>query len=161
MNGISGKSGHRKYRLPAAAAGSVFLAVIILFLSGSLCACDTYSEIKRSIINKFSAEDDMDEAVEVVNEFFGLLSDRNYEEAYQYLSNEDKSRGKKEDFYDEFEDITDIVSIDVKEVEINNNVAVVCIDLTDFYDGEEKVSEDIEVSLVREEEEEWKIVFWE
>jgi len=161
MKGISGESGHKKYKFPVAAAGNIILAIIILFLFCSLCACDTFSEIKRSIVNKFSAEDDMNEAVEVVNEFFDLLSDRNYEDAYEYLSSEDKLKGSEEDFYNEFEDVTDIVSIDVKWVEINNNVAVVCINLTDLYDGEEKVFEDIEVSLVREEEEEWKIVFWE
>ncbi len=160
MNDFLGKLKKKKYNFLALAARNIFLAIIILFLSGSLCSCDTYSDIKRSVVNRFSAEDDMDEAVELVNEFFNLLSDKNFEEAYQYLSNGDKRKGDVEDFCNEFKNVTDIVSIDVKWVEIKNNIVVVCIDLTDFYDGEEKVFKDIEVSLVKEEDEEWKIAFW-
>lgn len=102
----------------------------------------------------------MNEAIETVNTFFNLLIDKNYEKAYQYLSSKDKSAGSLEDFSNEFKDVTDIVSVDVKWVEIKNNVAIVDVDLTDFYDGEEKVFKDIEVSLVREEDGSWKVAFW-
>jgi hypothetical protein len=160
MNGISAKLNHGKYRFLAPAARNIFLSAIVIFLVFSICACDTLSGLKRSVVNRFSAEDDMDEAIEAVNEFIDLLSEKDFEEAYDYLSSKDKLRGSEEDFYNEFKNVTDIVSIDVKWVEVKNNIAVVCIDLTDFYDGEEKVFEDIEVSLVREDEE-WKIAFWE
>jgi len=161
MKNISGKSKRGKYKFLAPAARNIFLLAIVLFLFFSLCACDTFSSIKRSIVNRFSPEDDMSEAIEVVNEFFNLLSEKDYKEAYEYLSAEDKLQGSEEDFCDEFKDVTDIVSIDVKWVEVKNNIAVVCVDLTDFYDGEEKVFGNIKVSLIREDEEdEWKVVFW-
>jgi len=160
MNGIPGKLKHKKYRFLAPVVRNILLSAIVIFLVFSICACDTLSGLKRSVVNRFSAEDDMDKAVEVVNEFIDLLSEKDFEEAYDYLSSKDKLRGSEEDFYNEFKNVTDIVSIDVKWVEVKNNIAVVCIDLTDYYDGEEKVFEDIEVSLVREDEE-WKIAFWE
>jgi len=92
--------------------------------------------------------------------FFNLLIDKDYEEAYGYISNKDKSRGNLEDFSGEFKNVTDIVSINIKWVEVKNNIAVVGMDLTDSYDGEEKVFKDIEVSLIKEEDGDWKIVFW-
>ncbi len=140
--------------------GRIFLLVLALFLCVSLCACTVISNIGNFFKDKFSAEDDMNEAIETVNTFFNLLIDKNYEKAYQYLSSKDKSAGSLEDFSNEFKDVTDIVSVDVKWVEIKNNVAIVDVDLTDFYDGEEKVFKDIEVSLVREEDGSWKVAFW-
>lgn len=109
---------------------------------------------------KFSVESEMNKATETVDVFFNFLIDKNYRKAYEYLSSSDKSRFSPDDFSDEFRNVTEIVSIDIKWVEVKSNIAIVGIDLTDFYDGEEKVFEDIEVSLVKEEDESWKIVFW-
>jgi len=45
-------------------------------------------------------------------------------------------------------------------VEIKNNIANVGIDLTDLYDGEEKVYKDLIVSLLKGEDGSWGINFW-
>jgi len=102
----------------------------------------------------------MNEVVEIVDVFFDLLIDKDYEGAYWYISSRDKSQKNLEGFKDEFKDVTDIVSININWVEIKNNIAMVGIDLTDSYDGEEKLFKDIEVSLIKEEDGDWQIVFW-
>jgi hypothetical protein len=140
--------------------GRSFLLILVLFLCISFSACTFVSNIKSFFTDKFSVEDEMDEVVEIVNIFFNLLADKDYEEAYEYISSKDKTRKNLEGFKDEFKDVTDIVSININWVEVKNNVALVGIDLTDFYDGEEKLFKDIEVSLIKEEDESWKIVFW-
>lgn len=116
--------------------------------------------MKNFFIRKFSDEAEMNEVVEIVDVFFNLLIDKDYKGAYWYISSRDKSQKSLEDFYSEFKDVTDIVSININWVEIKNNIAVVGMDLTDSYDGEEKVFKDIEVSLIKEEDGDWKIVFW-
>ena len=60
----------------------------------------------------------------------------------------------------EFSGITDIVAVEINWVEVKNNIALVGIDIVDSYDGGEKMYKDIEVSLIKEEDESWKIVFW-
>ncbi len=55
--------------------------------------------------------------------------------------------------------VTKITKIEINWVEVKNNVALVCIDLYDTYDGEEKIFKDIIVSLIKENDE-WKINFW-
>ncbi|MFA5015487.1 MAG: hypothetical protein WC549_08105 [Actinomycetota bacterium] len=125
-----------------------------------MSGCTFFSNAKDFFIDKFTIEDEIEEVTEIVNEFFNLLIDKEYEKAYEYISSKDKSESSSEDFSDEFKDVTDIVSIDIKWVDIKNNLAVVGMDLTDSYDGEEKVFKEIEVSLLREEDESWKIVFW-
>lgn len=140
--------------------GRIVLMALVLFLVANLCACSAFLEVKNFFREKFTAEDDMKRAVETVEEFFNLIIDKDYEKAYGYLSSEDKEKGSIEDFVNEFRDVTDIISIDIKSVEVKSNIAVVCLDLTDFYDGDEKVYRDIEVSLVRGEDNGWKIVFW-
>ena len=137
-----------------------FLLVLILFLCINFSACTLSSNIKSFFKEKFSDEAEMNEVVEIVDVFFDLLIDKDYERAYGYISNKDKSQKSLEDFSDEFKDVTDIVSIKFNWREIKNNIAVVGMDLTDFYDGEEKVFKDIEVSLIKEEDGDWKIVFW-
>ena len=140
--------------------GEGFLLILALFLCINLSGCTFFSNVKNFITEKFTVDDEMNEVIGVVNTFFNLLIDKEYEKAYEYLSNENKSQGNLDNFYEEFKNVTDIVLIDVKWVEIKDNLAVAGIDLTDSYDGEEKVFKDIEVSLVREEDKSWKIVFW-
>lgn len=136
------------------------LLVLILFLCINFSGCTLSSNIKSFFEGKISDEAEKDEVVEIVNIFFNLLVDKDYERAYRCISNKDKSQKNLEDFKDEFKDVTDIVSIKFNWREIKNNIAVVGIDLTDSYDGEEKVFKDIEVSLIKEEDGDWKIVFW-
>ncbi|MDD5622634.1 MAG: hypothetical protein PHQ09_05720 [Actinomycetota bacterium] len=125
-----------------------------------MSGCTFFSNAKDFFIDKFTIDDEIEEITEIVDEFFNLLIDKEYEKAYEYISSKDKSVSSSEDFSNEFKDVTNIVSIDIKWVDIKNNLAVVGIDLTDSYDGEEKVFKEIEVSLLREEDESWKIVFW-
>ena len=136
------------------------LLVLILFLCINFSGCTLSSNIKSFFEGKISDESEKDEVVEIVKIFFNLLVDKDYEEAYGYISNKDKSRSNLEDFSGEFKNVTDIVSINIKWVEVKNNIAVVGMDLTDSYDGEEKLFKDIEVSLIKEEDGDWKIVFW-
>ena len=119
-----------------------------------------FSDIAGFFKEKLSAVDERDKAAETVDVFFNLLIDKNYGEAYEYLSSGDREQRSQDDFSDEFKDVTGIVSIKIKWAEVKSNIAVVGIDLTDFYDGEEKLFEDIEVSLIKEEDGSWKIVFW-
>lgn len=120
-----------------------------------------YPEVESFFKERFSADKEMDRATAITEEFFNLLIDKNLEEAYEYLSSADKGYGSMEDFSDEFRDVTDIVSVDINWVEVKSNIATVGIDLTDSYDGEEKIFKDIEVSLIKEDEDgDWKIVFW-
>ncbi|MDD3819084.1 MAG: hypothetical protein PHG41_04560 [Actinomycetota bacterium] len=126
----------------------------------ALCSCTAFQNVKEFFKGKFSVETEINRAIETVDIFFNLLIDKNYNEAYEYLSSRDKERHSLDDFYNEFRNVTEIVSIDIKWGEVKNNIAVVGIDLTDFYDGEEKVYADVEVSLVKEEDGSWKIVFW-
>jgi len=140
--------------------GRSFLLILALFLCINLSGCTFFSNVKSFFTEKFSDEGEKDEVVKIVDVFFNLLIDKDYEEAYWYISSRDKSQKSLEDFSNEFKNVTDIVSINKNWVEIKNNIAVVGMNLTDFYDGEEKVFKDIEVSLVREEDGNWKIAFW-
>ena len=136
------------------------LLVLILFLCINFSGCTLSSNIKSFFEGKISDEAEKDKVVEIVSIFFNLLVDKDYGRAYRYISNKDKSQKNLEGFKDEFKNVTDIVSIKIKWVEVKNNIAVVGMDLTDSYDGEEKVFKDIEVSLIKEEDGDWKIVFW-
>jgi hypothetical protein len=139
---------------------NIILVALSIFLSSSLYSCTVLSNMKDYVRDKIFLDDDMDRAVETVDDFFALLIARDYEQAYGYLSKEDRLRGDAGDFRDEFKDVTDIVSIHINSVEIKNNIAIVNIDIIDSYDGEEKTFTDIGVSLIREEDEDWEIAFW-
>ena len=102
----------------------------------------------------------MGNAVKVVENFFNALISKDYSKAYKYVCSEDKRSRSLKDFNDELSNVTDIVSIEINWVEIKNNIAIVGIDLIDFYDGEENVYKNIEVSLMKEEDGSWKINFW-
>jgi hypothetical protein len=108
----------------------------------------------------FSNDREMDEAIEVAGIFFGLLMEEDYHQAYMYISDSDRDRSSEQDFIDEFADVTKIVGIEINWIEIKGNTALIGIDMVDSYDGEEKMYKDIEISLIKEEEGSWKVVFW-
>lgn len=145
-------------------SGRIFILMMALLLilpSGILYGgCGIIDDGRVLINERFSSDKEMDAAVETVDIFFNLLMEKNYREAYKYLSSEDKSSRSEQDFIMEFSDITDIVTIEINWVEVKNNIALVGIDIIDNYDSEEKMYKDIEVSLIKEEDESWKIVFW-
>lgn len=64
-----------------------------------------------------------------------------------------------DDFKEAMKNVTKITKIEINWVEVKNNIALVCIDLYDTYDDEEKIFKDIIVSLIKENDE-WKINFW-
>lgn len=102
----------------------------------------------------------MGRAVETVEIFFNFVINEDLEQAYQYISSKDKEKRDLDDFKDEFANITKIVKIEINWVEVKNNIAIVGIDLLERYDGEEKLFKDLEVSLIKEEDESWKVAFW-
>lgn len=140
----------------------ILLLILTLFVTLSLfgCSYQGYQKAKDFVISRFTSEKDMEEAVKVVEKFFNAIMERDYEVAYKYISTKDKNQRSFDDFKNEFRNVTDIVSVEAKWVEVKNNVAIVGIDLIDFYDGEEKIYKDIEVSLIKEEDGSWKINFW-
>ncbi len=138
----------------------VFMIFLVFLFFIVFTSCTQYQEIKNSIVHKFTHEEEMDNAVEVVKNFFDALIGKDYDSAYEYICSEDKEYKTLEDFNNDLGSVTGIVSIEINWVEIKNNIAVVGIDLTDFYDGEEKMYKDIEVSLVKEENGSWKIKYW-
>lgn len=141
------------------------ISVIFLFLlvvsSQLMCGCTVIDTAAEYIYGKFSSEKEMDRAVEVAGVFFDLLMEEDYREAYKYISSSDRDRGSEQDFVNEFKDITKIIGADINWVEIKGNTALLGVDLLDSYDGEEKMYKDIEMSLIKEEDGNWKVVFWE
>jgi hypothetical protein len=132
------------------------LAVILLGISG----CSTAEKGREFISDKLSSDDEMDAAIEVVDRFFAHIMEKDFEEAYGLISKNNREEKTGQEFISEFRDVTDIVKVEINWVEVNNNVGAVGIDLIDTYDGEQKMYKDIEVSLIKEEDGSWKIVFW-
>jgi hypothetical protein len=143
-------------RLKLVLAAIVVLAAVLPAFSG----CSTAEEAKVFISERLSSRDEMDAAVEVVDRFFTLIMENDHRQAYKLISESDRNGRDEQDFIDEFDDATEIVKVEINWVEVNNNIATVGIDLIDTYDGEEKMYKDIEVSLIKEEDGSWKIVFW-
>ena len=138
----------------------IVFTIFLVFLCSISTSCEQYQKIKSSIVQKFTEEEEMGNAVKVVENFFNALISKDYSKAYKYVCSEDKRSRSLKDFNDELSNVTDIVSIEINWVEIKNNIAIVGIDLIDFYDGEENVYKNIEVSLMKEEDGSWKINFW-
>ena len=145
-----------RYKINRSFPVIIILAAAVLLFSG----CSTLDAGRDFIDGRFSSEDEMDAAVEVVGDFFDLLMEKDHKQAYGYLSSKDREGHSEQDFINEFSDVTDIIKVEINWVEVKNNIAVVGIDLIDSYDGDEKMYKDIEVSLVKEEDGSWKIVFW-
>ncbi len=135
----------------------IVLALALFFIFG----CSTAEKGKEFISEKLSSDDEMDVAVDVVESFFELIMEEDYGQAYRLISKSDREEKTEQEFISEFEDVTDIVKVEINWAEINNNIGTVGIDLIDTYDGEQKMYKDIEVSLIKEEDGSWKIVFWE
>jgi len=136
----------------------IFLAIFLLCLV--FTSCSQVQQTKDFITSKFSSDKEIDKVIEVVNEFFNMLMEKDYDSAYKYIYIDDEKNNTLDNFKKEMGNVTDIVSIDINSVEIKNNIALVEIDLIDYYDGEEKIYKDILVSLVKDENESWKIKFW-
>ncbi|MCL4378043.1 MAG: hypothetical protein M1409_06660, partial [Actinobacteria bacterium] len=90
--------------------------------------------------------------------FLPPLIQKNYDKAYEYIYADKKKT--LENFRTEMKNITDIISFKVNSVEVKNNIALVSIDFIDSYDGEEKIYNDLTVSLVKDKDNKWKINFW-
>ena len=146
-----------RYRINSLLLLKVSLFIVLCL---ALTSCSTIDEGKEFIAGSLSGGDEMDEAVEVVDMFFGLLVEKDYQGAYGYISSADRKKRSEQEFISEFSDVTDIIKVEINWVEVKNNIALVGIDIIDSYDGQEKMYKDLEVSLVKEEDGKWKIVFW-
>lgn len=138
------------------------LTLIMIFTLALLClfGCSPAEKGREFISEKLSSEDEMDTAIEAVDDFFTLVMEKDFKQAYGLISKSGREEKTEQEFISEFSDVTDIVKVEINWVEVNNNVGTVGIDLIDTYDGEQKMYKDIEVSLVKEEDGSWKIVFW-
>jgi hypothetical protein len=134
----------------------IVFALALFFLYG----CSTAEKSREFISDKLSSDDEMDAAIEVVDSFFELIMEKDYNHAYELISKSDREEKTEQEFISEFRDVTDIVKVEINWVEVNNNVGTVGIDIIDTYDGEQKMYKDIEVSLIKKEDGSWKIVFW-
>jgi hypothetical protein len=144
-------------------AAALFLVVIMLILLSSLTfltGCEKITGLKNNILDRFNSEKQSDAAVAAVNQFFNFLIAQDYDSAYALIYAQPESPKTMEDFKKEFLSVTKIVSIEINWVEIKNNIAIVGIDMIDTYDGEEKIYKDMQVSLVKDKDEGWKINFW-
>jgi hypothetical protein len=151
------------YRAKRIFITKLFSVVIILTLLSSLAflaGCEKITGFKNGILERFSSEKQPNAAVAVVNQFFDYLIVNDFDSAYALVYVYPESPKTLEDFKKEFISITKIVSIEINWVEIKNNIAIVGVDMIDTYDGEEKIYKDIQVSLVKDKDENWKINFW-
>jgi len=146
------------------------LAAIILGLLLSciltLTACEQINGLKDKVFNSFNSKASQDEAVSTVKGFFEAIVADDLDEAFKYVymprtEGVNKDEKTSDDFKKEFNSITKIVSFEINWIEVKNNIAIVNVDLIDTYDGEEKIYKDMQVSLVKDSEETWKINFWE
>lgn len=140
---------------------TVIFILLLVISSQSMFGCTVIDTAGEYLYGKFSSEKEMDETVEVARVFFDFLMEEDYSQAYKYISSSDRDRGSEQDFVNEFKDITKIIGADINWVEIKGNTALLGVDLLDSYDGEEKMYKDIELSLIKEEDGNWKVVFWE
>jgi len=147
------------FKLPVKAAGLILVLVFVFSSCLILPGCDRLQQLRATVTGIFTREEESNNAVEVVDGFFSAMIEKDYSKAYDYIYN-DKNQ-TLEDFKKEMGSVTDIVSVEINWVEVKNNIAVVGIDLIDTYDGEEKIYKDLEVSLVKDADQEWKINFWE
>ena len=137
----------------------IFISVIVIFLL-FFSGCGLIDEGKVIVSEKLIPDKEIEKVIETTEKFFNLLAEKDYDNAYMLISSRDKKKASREEFINEFSNVTDIIKYEINWVEIKNNIAIAGIDLIDSYDGQEKILKDLEVSLIKEEDENWKIVFW-
>jgi len=145
---------NKKY-FPAA----IIIAVMFLMMP-AFSGCRMITDFKDNIVSRINKSDAERAAVDTVEEFFSAVIESDYKNAYSYIYMGTETLRTFEDFENEFEDVTSIIKVEAKWIEVKNNIAVVGIDLIDAYDGEEKIYKDIEVSLIKDSADKWKINFW-
>lgn len=140
----------------------VTVATIIIVLSSLafLTGCEKITDLKNGISYRFNNERQSDAAVAAVNQFFNFIILQDYDSAYELVYTTAEVPKTLEDFKKDFLSVTKIVSIEINWVEVKNNIAIVGIDMIDIYDSEEKIYKDIEISLIKDENDSWKINFW-
>ncbi|MCJ7665818.1 MAG: hypothetical protein MUO59_03685 [Actinobacteria bacterium] len=162
--GLIGRKGQYLKPLPPGRLLLKGITVIFLFFliiaALVMCGCTAIDAAGEYLYGKFTGEEERDESVETAGIFFDLIMEEDYRQAYKYISSSDRDKGSEQEFVDEFSDVTKIVGVEINWVEIKGNTALIGVDLVDSYDGEEKMYKDIEVSLVKEEDGSWKVVFW-
>ena len=139
---------------------SLIIIIFFAFSISSLSGCSNKVDVKDIVKSKFSNEKAMNDAIKTVDDFFKFLKDKNFDKAYELISTKDKTKHDIEYFKKDLQNMTQIVEVEINWVEVKNNIASVGIDLVDTYDGEEKVYKDLVVSLIKEEDESFKISFW-
>jgi len=153
------KSG--KYAITELFIGVLLISILCLFfINFFITGCEKIDEIKYDIVNIFNRGEESDNAVKVVEDFFNALIAEDLDLAFSYIYNPDSSAAGIDTFKEELKDCTKIIKVEINWVEVKNNIAVVGIDLIDTYDGEEKIYKDLEVSLVKDSNDKWKINFW-
>jgi len=146
------------FKLSVKVTGLILVFMSCFIFCFMLPGCVRLQQLKTTVTAIFTREEESNNAVKVVDEFFSAMIEKNYTKAYEHIYN-DKNQ-TLEDFEKELGSITDIVSVEINWVEVKNNIAVVGIDLIDTYDGEEKIYKDLKVSLVKDTDQKWKINFW-
>ncbi|MDZ7837794.1 MAG: NTF2-like N-terminal transpeptidase domain-containing protein [Actinomycetota bacterium] len=84
-------------------------AAAIILLGISLLSCAVAEDLERNIINRFTSEESLDRAVETTQDFFDALMAKDYQQAYQMISSQDKQDHSYDQFVQEFDDVTDII----------------------------------------------------
>ena len=151
---------YRPKRIYVTALISVVIMLVLLSSVIFLTGCEKIVVLKNDILSRFSSEKQSDAVVAAVKQFFDFLIVQDYDSAYVLIYAQPESPKTIEDFKKEFLSVTKIISIEINWVEVKNNIAIVGIDMIDTYDGEEKIYKDIQVSLVKDKDESWKINFW-
>jgi hypothetical protein len=131
--------------------------LIVFFV---LTGCERIGDLKNDVLSRFAGEKEIDSAVKAVEDFFNHIINQEFEQAYDYIYIKNGSSKTLDDFIKELSDVTQIVSFEANYVEVKNNIAIVGIDLIDTYDNEEKIYKDLQVSLIKDDNDEWKINFW-
>lgn len=139
---------------------AIVILICFLMIFFIFNGCDRILDFKDNIFSRFTSEKDQNSAVETVDVFLNHIVNRELEQAYDYIYIREDSKKDMDDFISEFSAVTQIISFEINRVEVENNIAVVEVDLIDTYDNEKKLYKDLKISLVKDDNDEWKINFW-
>jgi len=153
---ISEKSASTRHYL----TGLLIAFICLFFAFFTFTGCEKIDELRYDITSRFGSGEEADKAVKVVKDFFEALIADDLDLAYEFVYNPENSTQTFDAFKKELEDTTQIIKVEINWVEVKNNIAIVGVDLMDTYDGEEKIYKDLEISLVKNGNQEWKINFW-